>query len=101
VNASSSGCDIRVTKITQNHRAGASATRPPRRLNHAHNAHATNGSTSHECVAARCQVRRTTGSSHSASGSTSRSGSVFNAMPASSAARRCARGAMVAAMTPP
>jgi len=86
---------------TQNQRRGASATRPPRRRNHAHSAQATNGSSSIEWVTPRWQVICATGSAKSLSGMTSRSGNVLIAMPASSAARRCARGAIAAAMTPP
>ena len=87
--------------MIQNQRVGAAATRPPRDRNHAHSSKPTSGSTSSECVAARCQVIRMTGSSVSNSGRTSRSGNEFSAAPANSAARRCAGGARAAAMAPP
>jgi hypothetical protein len=101
VKLSSNGCAIRQMKIAHHQRVGASATRPPRRLKNVHRAQATNGSTSQECVALRCQVMRTTGLSKNASGMMSRSGKVFSAAPASSAARRWRAGTRAAAMAPP
>ena len=64
--------------------------------------HATKGSTNSECEAPRCSVMSWIGSLvKRAISSPSRSGSVPSAAPASSAARRCAGGAMAAATAPP
>ena len=101
VKLSMKGCAIRQAKIAHHQRSGAWATRPPRRRKNAQIAQATKGSTSQEWVRPRWQVICATGSPNRASGITSRSGSVFSAAPASRAARRCAFGAMAAAMAPP